>query len=87
MVLADRHGMLATTMATDLVLDHLDRLDPEGEFLSVGPVQSPCGGSLASVSRLPVMSGMTDPQMPSRQAGMASVTTLRAQVRPGTGCR
>jgi hypothetical protein len=80
MLLADRDGMLATTVVTDWVLDHLEQLDPEGELLSVPAAQGPCGGRLASVTRLPVMSGMADAEFPAGPAGMASVTSLRASV-------
>ena len=90
MLIADRDGALATTVVSDWVLDHLDRLDPEGDFLSVPAAQSPCGGSLASVTRLPVMSGMSDapglPEMsamaavPSHHAATASVIPLRVPV-------
>jgi hypothetical protein len=93
---ADRNGMLATTMVTDWVLDHLDELDPEAELLSVPAVQSPCGSRLASVTRLPVMSGMTDTELETAtcRATQASVIQMWASgparpdgVRPGSGCR
>jgi hypothetical protein len=78
MLLADRSGELATTVVTDWVLDHLDQLDPEGDFLPVSAAQSHCGGRLASITRLPVMSGMFDAETATRHATTASVTALWA---------
>lgn len=76
MLLADSEGTLATTMVTELVIKHLDHLDPHGEFIDVPAAQSPCGGMSASVARLPVMSGMSS-ESPAQRATMASVTPLR----------
>jgi hypothetical protein len=90
MLLADHSGELATTVVADCVLDHLDRLDPEGDFLPVPAAQSHCGGQLASVTRLPVMSGMFEAETETRHATPASVIALCAHetgVRPGSGCR
>jgi hypothetical protein len=75
MMLAEREGKLATSVATEWVLDHLDRLDPAGEFLPVSAAQAPCGSPTASITRLPVMSGMDDDR-PARRATLASVTPL-----------
>lgn len=80
MFFADRAGMLATAVVEDLVLDHLDRLDPNGDHLPVPSVQSPCGAVLASVTRLPVMPGMDDVDAPAHPATMASVTPLWSTV-------
>lgn len=76
MLLADRDGALATEMVADLVLDHLNQLDPAGEFRTLPAVHGTCGDALASVTRLPVMSGMADGDTAARQEGMASVTQL-----------
>lgn len=79
-MLADRDGMLATAVVRDLVLDHLDRQDPDGEFLSVPATQSASGDSLASVTRLPVVSAMTDGEAQAQHAPTASVTLLWTSV-------
>jgi hypothetical protein len=90
MLLADHEGMLATTVVSDWVLERLEQLDPQGEFLPVPAAQGPCGSDLASVTRLPVMSemsGMQDMQdmaeasgMLGRHAAAASVLQLRVPV-------
>lgn len=87
MLIADRHGTLATTVVRDLVLDHLDRQDPDGEFISVPAAQSPGGEMLASVTRLPVMSSMTDGESTEPNASAASVTPLWTSLRDGTSLR
>lgn len=88
MLLADRDGTLATTLVTELVVKHLDQQDPQGELIGVSAAQSPCGGLTASITHLPVMSGM-DADGPAQRPTMASVTPLRpaGAVRPGSDCR
>jgi hypothetical protein len=49
--LADSHETLATFMLADWVVDLLDELDPDGEFLPPDP-----DSQLAPVIRLPVSS-------------------------------
>lgn len=84
MLLADRDGTLATAVVTDWVLDHLDHLDPDGDYLPVPAVQGACGNDLASVTRLPVMSGMSQlPGAGGRPVGVSAVIPLR----PGSDCR
>ncbi|HEY9415139.1 MAG TPA: hypothetical protein VIQ30_10300 [Pseudonocardia sp.] len=84
-MLADRDGTLATRMATDLLIDHLDRLDPDGDFLTAPADRDP-GGGLASITRFPAISGKSeDPEMPVVSGHRRSAAAV-IQLRPGNGC-